>query len=69
MQGPHGPRKTLKAAQTVIIGISELMFYMIVYNTEPLFQQVVHSFHVIPVSFWVRADTAYSKTRVFSIFL
>ena len=39
MRGPRGPRKNLKAAQTVIIGISELMFYMIVCNTEPLCQQ------------------------------
>ncbi len=26
MRGPRGPRKTLKAAQTVIIGISEPMW-------------------------------------------
>ena len=39
MQGPRGPRKTLIAAQTVIIGISEPMFYVIVRNTEPLSHQ------------------------------
>ncbi len=42
MWGPCGPRKTLKAAQTLVIEISKLMFYMIVCNTE----------HTIPVSFW-----------------
>ena len=41
MRGPHRPRKTLKAAQTVIIGISELMFYMIIYNTELLSKQAL----------------------------
>ncbi len=34
----RGPRKTLIAAQTVIIGISELT-------------QTVHSFYMIPVSY------------------
>ncbi len=28
MWGPRGPRKTLKAAQTLVIGISELMFWV-----------------------------------------
>ena len=41
MRGPRGPRKTLKTAPTLIIGISELMFYMIVCNTEPLSQQAL----------------------------
>ncbi len=41
MRGPHGPRKTLKAAQTLVIGISELILYMIVCNTEPLSQQAL----------------------------
>ena len=31
MRGPHRPRKTLKAAQTLIIGFSESM---IIHNTE-----------------------------------
>ena len=38
MRGPRGPRKTLKAAQTVIIGISEPTLYVIIHNTEPLSQ-------------------------------
>ena len=36
MRGPRGPRKILKAAQTIIIGISEPMFWVIIHNTEPL---------------------------------
>ena len=39
MRGPHGPRKTLKAAQALVIGISKLIFYMIVCNTKPLSQE------------------------------
>ncbi len=41
MRGPRGPRKTLKAAQTLVIEISELMFCMIVCNTEPLSRQAL----------------------------
>ncbi len=41
MRGLCGPQKTLKAAQMVIIEISELMFYMIVYNTEALSQRAL----------------------------
>ncbi len=41
MRGPRGPRKTLIAAQTVIIGISEPMLGVIVRNTEPLSQQAL----------------------------
>ena len=32
---------TLKAAQTVIIGISEPMFYVIIHNIEPLSQKAL----------------------------
>ncbi len=41
MRGPRGPRKTLKAAQTLVIRISELIFCMIVCNTELLSQQAL----------------------------
>ena len=41
MWGLSVPPKTLKAAQTLIIGISELIFYMIVCNTELLSQQAL----------------------------
>ena len=41
MRSPRWPRKTLKGAQTLVIGNSELIFYMIVSNTEPLSQQAL----------------------------
>ena len=36
MRGPCGPRKRLKAAQTIIIGISEPTFWVIIHNIKPL---------------------------------
>ncbi len=74
MRGPCGPRKTLKAAQTVIIEISEPMFQVIIYNTEcikSMFKQtpVLHSFYATLVTFLGSVRTPHiQKSKFFFLY-
>ncbi len=65
MRGPRGPRKILKAAQTIIIGISEPMFWVMA-NQAP----VLDSFYITPATFLGSARTPHiQKRKFFSIFV
>ncbi len=61
MRGPRGPRKTLKAAQTVIIGIPEPMLQVIVCNTEPLCQQALILLQIVQIG-WIFPEIKQTQT-------
>ena len=65
MRGPCGPRKSLKAAQTIIIGISEPMFWVIRHNHTP----VPHSFYITQVTFLGSMRTPHIKKRKFFFYI